>query len=101
MSEDRRCGTCRYWLGEKSAEARQCHWARPALPFWADLEPSDHQDWTYADDGRRCRVWDQTMRGQKDACEVPEDIAGGRCRLTANGVCKKGLDCPVMRGRFG
>jgi hypothetical protein len=39
--------------------------------------------------------------GQKDGCVDPEDIAGGRCRLTSDGGCKKGLDCPLMRGRFG
>jgi|SRR5579859_412292 len=39
--------------------------------------------------------------GRKDGCVDLGDIRGGRCRLTADGVCKKGLDCPLMRARFG
>jgi hypothetical protein len=52
------CGSCLHWRGEESTGFRQCLWPRPVLPFWARISDGmDHDDWTTADDGRRCATW--------------------------------------------
>lgn len=56
----RRCGSCLWW-GSEEAEpgVRQCQWPAPLdIPFWASIsEWGDHQDWTRANDGKKCPAW--------------------------------------------
>ena len=57
-----RCGDCARWGTEadESGGFRPCLWTRPVMPFWANLdEGSDHDDWTTADQGRGCQIFER------------------------------------------
>lgn len=68
----RSCRTCRYWTGPYSAGFRQCEWPHPELPFWASISDGpDHADWTAAEQGSRCQVWEERAAEKTTVGDLP------------------------------
>lgn len=52
----KRCGTCKHWNPNEGSDSH-CDWPVPVLPFWAWIANGDHQDYTQANDGKKCHVY--------------------------------------------
>lgn len=58
--EKKLCGNCKFWTDIGVEESKLCGWEPLDLPFWASInEGADHDNYTLATDGYRCKTWKQ------------------------------------------